>query len=250
MAKSTRPKAAKAAAAKPRKKAARPASSATPVTEQDIRARLLQAALRQVPFEGWSHASLMAAATECGVSLAEAMEAFPAGAPDLLDAYAAWADESMAHAFEKTKNLAQMKLGQRVARAMLLRFEAIQPHQEAERLSLNFLALPPHPFLGLRLINRTVNAIWRAVGDESVDFSYYTKRLSLAGIYAATHLYWLRDSSEGHEATWRFLDQRLQNLATFTRLRRKAGQTVRDKAMFAADKLRQRAGRGSAGLGL
>jgi ubiquinone biosynthesis protein COQ9 len=61
--------------------------------------------------------------------------------------------------------------------------------------------------------------MWRAAGDRSSDFSYYTKRATLAGVYGATFAYWLSDSSEGHQATWTFLGHRIDNVMQFERLK-------------------------------
>ncbi len=54
-----------------------------------------------------------------------------------------------------------------------------------------------------------MDAIWHLAGDRSADWSWYTKRAILAGVYGATLLYWLRDDSEDDEATLAFLDRRL-----------------------------------------
>ena len=40
--------------------------------------------------------------------------------------------------------------------------------------------MPQNVPLGLRLLYETVDGIWYAVGDQATDFSFYTKRASLA----------------------------------------------------------------------
>jgi ubiquinone biosynthesis protein COQ9 len=47
--------------------------------------------------------------------------------------------------------------------------------------------------------------MWRAAGDTSVDYNYYTKRSLLAGIYAATLLVFMNDESDNHAETSAFL---------------------------------------------
>jgi len=66
-----------------------------------------------------------------------------------------------------------------------------------------------------------VDTIWRMVGDTATDFSFYTKRATLAAVYSATLLYWLEDTSEGAADTWAFLDRRLKDVMTFHRARGK-----------------------------
>ena len=60
---------------------------------------------------------------------------------------------------------------------------------------------------------------WYAAGDQSVDFNFYTKRATLAGVYSATVLFWLNDRSEGSAATWEFLDRRLDDVMKIEKLK-------------------------------
>jgi ubiquinone biosynthesis protein COQ9 len=62
--------------------------------------------------------------------------------------------------------------------------------------------------------------MWYAAGDTATDFSFYTKRATLAAIYTAAVLYWLEDRSEGFSDTRAFVDRRLAGVARFGRLRR------------------------------
>jgi ubiquinone biosynthesis protein COQ9 len=41
------------------------------------------------------------------------------------------------------------------------------------------------------------------------QFNWYARRLGVAGVYKATELYLIQDSSPEHEATWKFLNKRL-----------------------------------------
>ena len=41
--------------------------------------------------------------------------------------------------------------------------------------------------------------------------SWYTKRALVSKIYAATEVYMMQDQSEGREATWEFLDRRIND---------------------------------------
>lgn len=51
--------------------------------------------------------------------------------------------------------------------------------------------------------------IWYLAGDVAVDPSWYTKRASLAAIYAAAELFMTNDKSEGFRETREFLRRRL-----------------------------------------
>ena len=52
--------------------------------------------------------------------------------------------------------------------------------------------------------------IWFLAGDTAVDASWYTKRASLASIYAATEAFQTTDQSSDGRDTAEFLDRRLE----------------------------------------
>ena len=56
--------------------------------------------------------------------------------------------------------------------------------------------------------------VWFLAGDTSVDSSWYTKRASLSGIYAATEIFQTTDQSTDFKDTEQFLDRRLEELRT------------------------------------
>jgi ubiquinone biosynthesis protein COQ9 len=116
--------------------------------------------------------------------------------------------------------LADARLSERIARAIATRFEIVEPWREAVRRALAVLALPYNAPLATGLVYQTVDAIWYAAGDAATDFSFYTKRMTLAGIYSAAVLYWLDDRSEGFADTRAFVDRRLDAVARFGRVRR------------------------------
>jgi ubiquinone biosynthesis protein COQ9 len=179
------------------------------MTDADkLREDLLQASLGHVAFDGWSRTALRAAARDLGVDPALAHNAFPGGEAELIEAFSAWADGRMLDALDK-RGLAAMKVRERIAAGVRLRLEALEPHREAVRRGLAFFALPQNGPLGLKCLYRTVDAIWYAAGDRATDYNFYTKRLLLAGVYSSTLLVWLNDGSEGHAATWAFLERRI-----------------------------------------
>ena len=75
-----------------------------------------------------------------------------------------------------------------------------------------------HAPLALKLLYRTVDAIWYAAGDNATDFNFYTKRALLAGVYSSTVLYWLNDKSAGCADSWSFLDRRIDEVMQVPKL--------------------------------
>ncbi|HXP31214.1 MAG TPA: COQ9 family protein [Stellaceae bacterium] len=179
---------------------------------------VLAGLLPNVAFDGWSAAALLAAARRAGVDEAELARLFPRGPIDAIAWFSHWADRRAMETVAAQK-LEGMRVGERIALAVRTRLDLLAPHREAVRRALALLALPLNAPLGLRLLYDTVDALWYAAGDTAADFSFYTKRGLLAGIYAATTLYWLDDRSPDGSATEAFLARRLAESASLPRLR-------------------------------
>jgi ubiquinone biosynthesis protein COQ9 len=81
------------------------------------------------------------------------------------------------------------------------------------------MSLPQYAPDGARAIWGTADQVWTALGDTSQDLNWYTKRATLAAVYGATVLYWLGDTSSGQEATWEFLDRRIDGVMQFEKLK-------------------------------
>lgn len=181
------------------------------LTLDELRPHLIEAMLVHVPFDGWTWRSLDQAASDLGASPAAARLAFPGGPIDMVDAYIASADRTMAAALD-TDEFRDLKVRERVTRAIRTRLEQAAPHREAVRRAAAVLALPAHVGRAARLTWRTADSIWRACGDRSTDFNHYSKRALAGAVYASTLLVWLQDDSDGFEATWAFLDRRIADV--------------------------------------
>ena len=172
---------------------------------------ILEAALPNVPFDGWTAETLRRATEEAGLAPAQGRAAFPRGGVDMALAFHRRGDAAMAERIA-AEDLGALRFRDRVARAVRLRLEIADEHPEAVRRGATLFALPIHAADGARAVWGTADAIWEALGDTSRDVNWYTKRATLAGVYSSTLLYWLGDRSEGREATWAFLDRRIDDV--------------------------------------
>lgn len=172
---------------------------------------ILVAMLPDVAFDGWTDATLRRGAEAAGFHPQEVLATFPGGPVEAACWFSGWADRQMRDALTGT-DLSALKVRERVTLAVRRRLEALIPYREAVRRASSLLALPQHATCGPQLVYDTVDAAWRAVGDTSVDYNFYTKRLLLAGVVTSTMLYWLDDRSEGLADTWSFLDRRIANV--------------------------------------
>jgi len=178
---------------------------------ETTRAKVLAAALPNVAFDGWTTHLLSGAAKEAGVSHGEMRLAFPGGVLDLVDCFLADGDRRMEETLA-ARDLGRLKIRERITLAVRTRIEVDASHREAVRRAVTLLALPTSGAYGPRSLYRTVDAIWRAAGDTSTDFNFYTKRAILAGVYSAVTLHWFADATEDYDGTWAFLDRRIADV--------------------------------------
>jgi ubiquinone biosynthesis protein COQ9 len=180
---------------------------------------VIDALLPQVPFDGWTMKSVRQALVSIGGHPDDAKLLFPGGTAEMIAAYCALADERMT-AEAVAADLAAYRVPARVKAIIAIRLAQNRENKEAIRRALAWLALPVNAPLAVRTVAATVDAIWHAAGDMSADFSWYTKRGILAGVYSSTLLYWLGDTSDEDEATLAFLDRRLETVGQIGKARK------------------------------
>lgn len=178
-------------------------------TPQSLRECLLDAALMHVPFDGWTDTTFAAACQDADVDPGLARALFPRGGVDLALAYHADGDARMVEKLKET-DLSALRFRDRIATAIRFRLE--DADREAVQRGTTLFALPQHAADGAKAIWGTADTIWNALGDSSDDINWYTKRATLSGVYAATVLFWLGDDSPEAEATWAFLDRRIEDV--------------------------------------
>jgi|tagenome__1003787_1003787.scaffolds.fasta_scaffold20925778_3 ubiquinone biosynthesis protein COQ9 len=189
-----------------------------------LRDRLAAAVANEAAFSGWSQGALRTAAAQVDARR-DAERLFPGGPVAVLAYLSERADQRTVAALEQA-GMEGLKIRERIKAAVRIRIENTVGGKESVRRGLALLALPFNGPLALKLLYRTVDALWYAAGDTSTDFNFYTKRATLAGVFSSTLLYWLNDRSEGNEATWSFLDRRIDNVMSFEKLKGRLRNTA------------------------
>lgn len=88
------------------------------------------------------------------------------------------------------------------------------------------MAQPSYVPESLKELARLSDEIWFLVGDTAVDPSWYTKRASLAAVYASTELFMTTDRSEDLAETRIFLRRRLNEVQEIGGTLKSVGQWV------------------------
>ncbi|MDE2597479.1 MAG: COQ9 family protein [Sphingomonadales bacterium] len=179
-----------------------------------LRLALAPAVADAAVFDGWSEAALDAAAAEQGVDPALARFAFRGGAMVMIAAWITRIDADMALALPQDV-LAKLPIRERIRRLVRFRLDALAGREEALRRAQAIMARPRNVAAALAHGWNSADRMWRLAGDTAADFNHYTKRTTLAGIYAATLAVFAGDSSEGKAETLAFLDRRIEGVMRF-----------------------------------
>jgi ubiquinone biosynthesis protein COQ9 len=200
--------------------------------DETLKVALLDAALPQAAFDGFTDRMLEAAGKEAGIGKTELARLFPEGPAGLIAFYSAQVDREMEERLA-AMDLPAMKVRARIATAVKTRLAILKRHKEAARRAAALLSLPLHAPLAAKLLYRTVDAMWRAAGDTATDFNFYSKRGILAGVYGATLVRWFADASEDEAPTNEFLAARIENVMQFEKFKAKAREALSNFSAFA-----------------
>lgn len=188
------------------------------MTLDELRAELAARLPAHAVFEGWTEAALAGAAEELGVPADRAALCFPGGAIEMIDTWFAAIDLKMTESLA-AQDVDSMKIRDRIRAAVLARLDEASRYPDALRRAMAILARPDHAARAARLGWRAADRMWRAVGDSSTDIAWYTKRTTLAAVYAATLMAWMDDDSDGFADTRAFLDRRIEDVMKIEKLK-------------------------------
>ena len=184
------------------------------LTLDEIRLALAGDVAASAVFDGWSMAAVESAAQLRRLDPRVAHAAFADGPMAMIAAWIESVDQAMAAALPAAV-VASLPVRERIARLVLARLDAIAGREEALRRALAIMAMPQNLVRAARLGWHSADAMWRLAGDTASDFNHYTKRATLAGIYAATLAVFADDTSEGKAQTRAFLDRRIAGIMRF-----------------------------------
>ena len=188
--------------------------------------KLLLSFLENVPFDGWSWETLYFSAIDIGLikskKLSEIEKSnirnlFDNSLVNIIQEFNIYLDNEMKVNFKKSKSK-NFRIPDKIKYQIILRLKAANKFKEAVRISLGMMALPKNSNIALKMLYKTCDIIWRDCGDKSTDFSFYTKRLILSGVYSSTLSYWLNESDFAKVED--FLQRRLNNISNFGKIKK------------------------------
>ncbi|XP_074644218.1 ubiquinone biosynthesis protein COQ9, mitochondrial-like [Tubulanus polymorphus] len=186
-------------------------------TEEELKGKILEAAVNHVHEHGWTSNAIGAGAVDLGLP-AVTQGLFPRGGIELVHYFYTDCNKRLADVLSvETQQIKAGKTDKRpvpvfIKDALETRLQMIIPYINTWPQAMGLQALPQNSPTALRNLTRLVDDIWYYAGDNSHDMNWYTKRAMLAYVYKTSEIYMTQDTSEGHKDTWMFLDRRLNEV--------------------------------------
>jgi len=192
-----------------------------------IRIDLIRAMLTHVPFDGWTWEAMEQGAIDIGFEKKKTSSSrmkifknlFKNGSIDFIEIFSEIIDLEVKEKYDLLEFKPE-RVSEKIKKIIMIRLNLCQKYKEAVRTSISLTAMPTNTKISFNMLYRTCNSIWRIAGDKSTDFSFYTRRVSLAAVYTSTLLFWLNDNSNDNIETEFFLDRRLKDLNKISRLKK------------------------------
>ncbi|XP_023673026.2 ubiquinone biosynthesis protein COQ9-B, mitochondrial-like isoform X2 [Paramormyrops kingsleyae] len=199
-------------------------------TEDQLQARVLNAALEFVPQHGWSAEAIAAGAETLGLSSASS-EIFPNGAGDLVLHFVVKCNNQLVQILAEQHKRVQLgeaepkKTAEFLREAVETRLRMLVPYIDTWPQAMSILLLPHNIPESLKHLSTLVDDIWYYAGDRSTDMNWYTRRATLTGIYNTTELVMLQDTSVDFQDTWAFLDNRIRDIVNMANTAKRVQST-------------------------
>ena len=192
-----------------------------------IRIDLIRAMLTHVPFDGWTWEAMEQGAIDIGFEKKKTSSSrmkifknlFKNGSIDFIEIFSEIIDLDVKEKYDLLEFKPE-RVSEKIKKIIMIRLNLCQKYKEAVRTSISLTAMPINAKISLKILYKTCNSMWRIAGDKSTDFSFYTRRISLAAVYTPTLLFWLNDNSNDNVETEFFLDRRLKDINKVSRFKK------------------------------
>jgi len=167
--------------------------------------------IKDVPKFGWSRDTLLGSAKKLKVSTSNLAKEFPGFETDIIKFIISQNNKKVEKLY-KSFNHDRLRMRDRIKTILELKFETNQHLKDSLPEMLKNLLRPGNILSSLKLLNQNSDFIWKLAGDNSNDFSYYSKRGLLSIVYLSTLIYWLNDSSDKMIGTKSFISRAVDNV--------------------------------------
>ncbi len=195
------------------------------MTIQVKKKRFLKEFLTISPNLGWNIEAFNKTAKKLKYNQSLIIKLFPKKLDDLIIFFNQITNDQLSRSFKKKRfNKKSIRLS--ILNAVKIRFEILNKDKDSIKKSLVFLSNPSKQILSSKLVYKTVDHIWKLIGDKSSDYNFYTKRAILGSIYSLAAVIWISDKSNDLEKTFNFLDKSIMNMNIVTNVKQKIKETI------------------------
>jgi ubiquinone biosynthesis protein COQ9 len=187
--------------------------------------QILSEFLKICVFEGWNNNSLLQALANCNIGAKFADLIFENGCLDVAEFYIEIQNQKAAAEIAKIENFELQKVRDKIRLALYARFAVEKNNQIVLQRLINFyfnlenlasVKMGPKPLLqSLKSCYKIADFIWNAINDQSTDFNFYTKRLTLSKIILRSLRVFVQDKSGDFTATKNFIDLEIAKVMKF-----------------------------------
>jgi len=191
----------------------------------ETKEKILAEFLKISTFDGWNNHALSQAVVKCGISENFTNLIFENGVLEIAEFYIESQNKKAALKIREIENFHTQKIRDKIRLALYARFEVEKDHQAALQRLINFYFDPKNfksfeigakPALqGIKSCYKIADFIWYELNDQSTDFNFYTKRMTLSKIILRSSLVFVKDESQNFNKTKNFVDSQIAKVMKF-----------------------------------
>ena len=178
------------------------------------RLKILEFAKKIIRKDGWSK-NILVKLNNDKIKSSEITYLFPNGYIDLLHLSLNEINISLEKQVDKL-NIINFPISKRIKKILMKRFEIINKDKIFYKKTFNHLLLPHNSKTMKKSLYNSVDKMWYLAGDNSTDFSFYTKRITLAIIYTNALFILFNQSYDNVEEN---IDRNLKRISKIPKLK-------------------------------
>ncbi len=142
---------------------------------------ILEVAKKLVRQQGWS-SDIIKKLVNKNLTSSDLAYFFPNGYTDLINLALEEINESLEKKVKKM-NIINFTITKKIKKILYMRLEILNEDKIFYKKTFNHLLLPQNSKIMKKNLYNSINSMWYLAGDNSTDFNFYTKRITLAVIY-------------------------------------------------------------------
>ena len=142
---------------------------------------ILEVAKKLVRQQGWS-SDIIKKLVNKNLTSSDLAYFFPNGYTDLINLALEEINESLEKKVKKM-NIINFTISKKIKKILYMRLEILNEDKIFYKKTFNHLLLPQNSKIMKKNLYNSINSMWYLAGDNSTDFNFYTKRITLAVIY-------------------------------------------------------------------